>query len=771
MNLLKKEESDMNNVKKRLIVFSSLILTLCLGLFFVFGVDHPDFTDTNISVTMPFNAYGNNISKGGTNETFNFTFTLPSTMNDTQDNISEVSFEVPTNVVMDDYGNVSNGTNLVGWVCNSSDPDNDTYFNWTCANDTGPSLYGAGDEFSIWFNASINDTGMDDDAAVWSIRITNGVDGVTSNTTEVSTQIDSIAPRLYDLNISDGNSTLFNGTTVAGVWLNGSSLANATSYLLYGANITVEATINDSHLRSVFLFCDNFSSPADMEDGNATGTSYALDSVNNSGEQITRGLSDQSTLYRYTGAIPSACLVDGNITDFVIGINDSMDHYVQFNETSVAVDKAFSFTTNSTLNRVDMVNVSTGDYSLTTLDGQLTGSNYLKASPMTIYFNVLESGEFKSDTNQTVMVHYNETGNMTVMPNGIILDSTLALSWEPEPVDRDMVYNQTMINTTAGDYNTTYYTFFNFSGTGNDTQTVEFYIVVNDSVGYTTTSGPHRFIIDAVTPTLPEMTVPTDRSVGFSDTITYSCDSSDAGVGLGTWEWTLTRPDGTTVTNTGGTSVTDSISYSSLSQAGTYTVKCKSQDLLAQVNSYTAGETETFVVLYSTSAGSGGGSGGGTSTTVSFDIDFSGTVSEATLKGNEGVIKTFSFDGATKHKITFKEVAADKIVLEIASTPVTIELALGETKDVDVNGDGISDISVTYNSLENDKADITVKKFEEGAEIVKAEEEAARGVEEEAPTTGAPTTTEEAKSNAWIWILVLVVVVVGAVAYFVMRKK
>ena len=742
MKLLKKEESAMIN-KKRLIIFSSLILTFCFGLFFVIGGsgDSEYSLGLGISVNLTNNAYNlDNVSKGGTTELINFTLTMPSTDNHTM-NVTEINFGASSNIVL----NTHNDSQAIGvmndtWACLAE--GNDTEFtSWNCTNSSAVSQLGSGDSVSIQFNFTVNSVGTEEDIN-WSITIK---DSEISNTTTYRTRLDDQYPRLFNINITDGNTTLSNGTQ--GVLGIGRDL-NVSSNLMYGPTLTIQGSMADQNIAGVYLYCiDNATTIANVTSGG-------------DGEQFVDSTGNESTFF-YTTTIPTPCKTDGNATSFMIGINDTLGHYVLYNNSAVS-DESFGFTLNSTVLRVGSVNVTDGTYTRSVLDNTL----YMKANGHTIFINLL--GENKNVNTRQMLVYYNETGSMTKDANGAITKNTLELFNDS---GNDVVHN---ITSTAGDTAAMFVTYFNFSGTGNDTQTIEFYIVANDSNNYVTVGGPYRYKIDSTAATVPVMTVPSDRAIGFSDTITYTCASSDAGIGLSTWSWTLTKPDGTTTTNTGGTSLSDSISYSSstITQAGVHTVKCTAQDQLAQSNSYTSSSSETFTVLYS--SGAGGGGGGGGTTTVSFDIDFSGTVSEATLKAQQGVKKTFSFDGATKHTITFKEVTTNKVVLEIASDPVTVELAIGETADVDVNGDGVMDMSVTLNSIEDDKADITVMKYEEGAEIIKAEEEAARGVEEAAEEAAGeePTVTEpEVESKAWIWILVLVIAVVGVVAYFVMRKK
>ncbi|MBI5872519.1 hypothetical protein HZB88_05585, partial [archaeon] len=81
-------------------------------------------------------------------------------------------------------------------------------------------------------------------------------------------------------------------------------------------------------------------------------------------------------------------------------------------------------------------------------------------------------------------------------------------------------------------------------------------------------------------------------------------------------------------------------------------------------------------------------------------------------------------------------------------------LSVGVPAEADINGDEISDLKLTLNSITAGKADISVEKLETWKA---AEEEYQAAIEE--------------VSYAWIWYIVIAVIVLGIVVWIVARKK
>ena len=92
------------------------------------------------------------------------------------------------------------------------------------------------------------------------------------------------------------------------------------------------------------------------------------------------------------------------------------------------------------------------------------------------------------------------------------------------------------------------------------------------------------------------------------------------------------------------------------------------------------------------------------------DIDISSSSSpEATFNSLAGEVKTFTLDGKAQHSITVREVLQDKAAIIIQSAPVAITLSIGESKDINIDGDSANDITVKLLAITGDEAGISVK--------------------------------------------------------------
>jgi len=96
------------------------------------------------------------------------------------------------------------------------------------------------------------------------------------------------------------------------------------------------------------------------------------------------------------------------------------------------------------------------------------------------------------------------------------------------------------------------------------------------------------------------------------------------------------------------------------------------------------------------------GGGGFPSTTYETDLD---SVENFVLRISDAVF--FPFKGS-QHKLRILNMGVGSVYLEVSSDPVKINIATGETKNVDLDSDGIDDISIYLEKIENNKAYITV---------------------------------------------------------------
>lgn len=223
----------------------------------------------------------------------------------------------------------------------------------------------------------------------------------------------------------------------------------------------------------------------------------------------------------------------------------------------------------------------------------------------------------------------------------------------------------------------------------------------------------------------PTITSVSSSVTSTTATITWTTDeNSNSSVLYGT-----TRD--TTLNSGSDDSVTShSIGLTGLSASTLYYYNVSSCDYWANCNTSIQYNFTTSALSSNGNGGNGGGGNGGnggTTTIVTptpevkeFDIDFS-TETTGTLEVKQGDVKTFSFQGAVKHSITTLTITSNSVTLLITSDPITIQIKTGETKQIDMNNDGIDDIEIKLISIIFGKAKFTITKLE-GADIVAQEE-------------------------------------------------
>ncbi len=158
-----------------------------------------------------------------------------------------------------------------------------------------------------------------------------------------------------------------------------------------------------------------------------------------------------------------------------------------------------------------------------------------------------------------------------------------------------------------------------------------------------------------------------------------------------------------------------------------------SQGHVATTTSSSTTSSTTTTVRTTTSAASAGGGGGaiGLPTTTATTIVTTNTMNipeqTFTLGGSQSV--GFNIKGS-QHSAKVTAITATQVTLEIASTPFTVTLEIGETKPVDSDGNGLNDLEIKLNSINlvagAYKADLSFKILNE--------------VGTPNPTTGQPTT-------------------------------
>ena len=113
--------------------------------------------------------------------------------------------------------------------------------------------------------------------------------------------------------------------------------------------------------------------------------------------------------------------------------------------------------------------------------------------------------------------------------------------------------------------------------------------------------------------------------------------------------------------------------------------------------------------------GVSGGGGGVSSGRSKFDADFTKSI-QFTFSVKEGTTKIFTFDGVSNHSIQIESVNLTKATFVIPSQP-RITMNIGETKEVDVNNDGIGDMKINLKNINNGVVYYTMEKIEGGSKI------------------------------------------------------
>lgn len=122
--------------------------------------------------------------------------------------------------------------------------------------------------------------------------------------------------------------------------------------------------------------------------------------------------------------------------------------------------------------------------------------------------------------------------------------------------------------------------------------------------------------------------------------------------------------------------------------------------------------------------------------------------------------------GEESHIALVGTITATTVTITISSDPLDLTLEIGQTKDVDADGDGIEDLRVTLNGIINGKADITFRSI-----YVAPPSESRTPSAPRTPVT--PTKPAEPKegSNTFLIVIIVLVVIVAIVVLLVFLKK
>lgn len=449
---------------------------------------------------------------------------------------------------------------------------------------------------------------------------------------------------------------------------------------------------------------------------------------------------NQSISNYYNITIDKTGVPPVNITWINITLPDDFTYQAGTNETNASALVQFNATTNGSGNVVLTWNLTTPGVMNSTYNKTTFGFNATSPNPgnFTIYIATLDNASQVNTTHVHVFINdtvYPEITIVSPSNNSNLSSATFDLNYTFVEYDSNLagalgycwysnnsgivnssilemgtnLTNETEITWTEGLWNVTVWC--------NDTQ---------NNVNFTGVS----FTIDTTAPTVSYSC--TQEIVSHGATLTCSCSTSDTG-GSGVETTTIENPD--------------------TQQYGTQTITCTAIDHAG--NSAAAGAT-----FYVISGGGGTSSVGGYVNTFVEDAKEFSEIKEITKSlGRKNRIRIKINN--QEHYIGVQELTTTSATIEVSSTSQVVVFNIGDEKKFDVTEDGYYDLKVKLNSIESEKADVTITSINE-----KIPEDKDKGIVEKA----IDTITKEG-SNAWIWILVVIVLVVIIVVYFLKKKK
>lgn len=220
----------------------------------------------------------------------------------------------------------------------------------------------------------------------------------------------------------------------------------------------------------------------------------------------------------------------------------------------------------------------------------------------------------------------------------------------------------------------------------------------------------------------------------------FSVGSSDSSVGVininrggslvecganttpGTTSITLPTTSGTyTISPSTATSCSTSL-CSTLANAATYNSypTCGAASCNSGYRVSGTGSSATCVLIGGGGGGGGASSGSGSGNTLPISSGQTSAIGTVSSSGTNlfmyetsqaNFTATVSSGKTESHSLKVNQLEIDKkqIWLVFGSSPITIKLTVGQTKLVDLDGDGANDIKVIFNQLVVNKVDLTIK--------------------------------------------------------------
>ncbi len=200
--------------------------------------------------------------------------------------------------------------------------------------------------------------------------------------------------------------------------------------------------------------------------------------------------------------------------------------------------------------------------------------------------------------------------------------------------------------------------------------------------------------------------------------------------------------------------------------SGPHTIACSGYDFSRNLAS------TTFLYTVEGLSLSGTGSGSSSSSTPT---EWIATFSSSTeqVQSESGYTRTLSNKQRVKvtienqeHHVGITALSSSQANISVSSSPQQATLSIGEEKKFEVTDDEYYDLLVKLNSIENNKANLTLKSIHE-LKTVTASEDQDQTEDQTTPTSP----TGESSINWVFWVALLILVIAGGSAIFLKSRK
>lgn len=508
-------------------------------------------------------------------------------------------------------------------------------------------------------------------------------------------------------------------------------------------------------------------------DGKYTYNVTVTDLANNTNQSQQRTITVDTTRPLMTISVPGT----GNNTNISSGNVTLTMSYTETNFANVTVHLRNASNSLNAINKTFLI--GGGNTTINFSHIALSDGNYtFNVTVVDLANNWNTSGDFAFTVDSTFPQLNHTTATVTNNSNLSVLTFIMNVS-----LTESNLANLTFIVANASNgsqiFNTTTFTdrtrlFLNYTLNGDGNYTVN--VTATDTANNRNMTRNVFFTVDVNAPAITSSVSPS--SILPSEAVTLACSVSDRIDPSVTATLSVKKPSASSFSTVSAGSYTDTTGE------GTYTFRCTSTDYTGN----TVSIDKTFSVgAGGSSGGSSGGGGGGSNTrssapaveeqkevvveeeaeeaTVSIESsdawDVQGEVQYSTAAVGE--VYTFSFvpeaSGVVEeHSLTISSIdeVAGTVTITVASAPQEITLAIGESKEVDLDSDGVMDMLVTLNGISNGLADVSFAKL---GDWIEAEE------------VLASTYETEAKNYTWLWILVGVVALAILILLLSMMRK